>query len=238
MEAMEDEAHKLGLRDRASRRAWKRPTPGTTSSSAPPASSTGTAFRMRRSRAACRTFPPSYNYNNETDRFRYAGHLWREANPERLGKVLDGMVKAHVAWVPTLDIYEASRDLQRAQNQPWFARISASHAGGVFRAEPGQPRLVLSGLDLDRRDVLEGELPPVDGGAARIRPARRPDRHGRRCRLHLPDVRLRADSQHGTAPGGGLPSASRSSSRPPATTRRSWGRRRSWDACAPGSRRT
>src|SRR5579885_2746724 len=35
-------------------------------------------------------------------------------------KVFDGMVKANVAWDPTLDIYEASRDLQRAQNQPWF----------------------------------------------------------------------------------------------------------------------
>ena len=35
-------------------------------------------------------------------------------------QVFDGMVKANVAWDPTLDIYEASRDLQRAQNQPWF----------------------------------------------------------------------------------------------------------------------
>src|ERR1700678_2134679 len=26
-------------------------------------------------------FPSSYNYNNETDRFRYAGHLFREADP-------------------------------------------------------------------------------------------------------------------------------------------------------------
>ncbi len=66
-------------------------------------------------------FPPSYNYNNEADRFRYAGHLWREADPKRLQEVLKGMVDAHVAWVPTMDIYEASRDLQRAQNQPWFA---------------------------------------------------------------------------------------------------------------------
>jgi hypothetical protein len=65
-------------------------------------------------------FPASYNYNNETDRFRYAGHLWREADPDRLKEVLGGMVKANVAWVPTLDIYEASRDLTRAQNQPWF----------------------------------------------------------------------------------------------------------------------
>src|SRR5436190_16677900 len=42
-------------------------------------------------------FPASYNYANEVDRFRYAGRLWREANPERLTKVLEGMVAANVA---------------------------------------------------------------------------------------------------------------------------------------------
>lgn len=71
--------------------------------------------------ARIQNFPASYNYNNETDRFRYAGRLWREADPKLLDKVLDGMVAAKVAWVPTLDIYEAGRDLQRAQTQPWFA---------------------------------------------------------------------------------------------------------------------
>ena len=65
-------------------------------------------------------FPSNYNYNDESDRFRYAGHLWREADPEMLHDVLAAMVKAGVAWVPTFDIYEASRDLQRAQSQPWF----------------------------------------------------------------------------------------------------------------------
>jgi len=65
-------------------------------------------------------FPPSYNYNNEVDRFRYAGRLWREANWDRLMKVFDAMIEKNVAWDPTLDIYEASRDLQRAQTQPWF----------------------------------------------------------------------------------------------------------------------
>ena len=30
------------------------------------------------------------------------------------------MVEKHVAWDPTFSIYEASRDLVRAQNQPWF----------------------------------------------------------------------------------------------------------------------
>ncbi len=65
-------------------------------------------------------FPPSYNYANEVDRFRYAGRLWREADPARLAKVLAAMVEARIAWDPTLNIYEASRDVSRAQNQPWF----------------------------------------------------------------------------------------------------------------------
>jgi cytosine/adenosine deaminase-related metal-dependent hydrolase len=81
-------------------------------------------------------FPSGYNYNNETDRFRYAGHLWREADPERLTNVLQGMVDAHVAWVPTLDIYEASRDLQRAQTQPWFADLLHPSLEEYFRPNP------------------------------------------------------------------------------------------------------
>ena len=71
--------------------------------------------------AGVQNFPATYNYSNEFDRFRYAGRLWREANWDRLLKVFDGMIQAEVAWDPTLDIYDASRDLQRAQTQPQFA---------------------------------------------------------------------------------------------------------------------
>ena len=119
MEALEDEAHKLGLRVAhhagvEETNAWDDIKFGTTSIEhwygIPDA-----AIESGR-----QNFPSSYNYNNETDRFRYAGHLWREANWDLLMKVFDGMVQAHVAWDPTLEIYEASRDLQRAQNQPWF----------------------------------------------------------------------------------------------------------------------
>lgn len=81
-------------------------------------------------------FPSSYNYNNEVDRFRYAGRLWREANWDRLMKVLDAMVAANVAWDPTLDIYEASRDLQRAQTQPWFADYLHPTLEEYFRPNP------------------------------------------------------------------------------------------------------
>jgi hypothetical protein len=135
MAAMEDEAHKLGLRIAhhagvEETNAWDDIKFGTTSIEhwygIPDAAIEGGG----------QNFPSTYNYNNETDRFRYAGHLWREANPEQLGKVLDGMVQAHVAWVPTLDIYEASRDLQRAQNQPWFAEYLHPTLAEYFQPNP------------------------------------------------------------------------------------------------------
>jgi cytosine/adenosine deaminase-related metal-dependent hydrolase len=81
-------------------------------------------------------FPSTYNYLNETDRFRWAGRLWREADPKRLDSVLTAMVKANVAWVPTLDIYEASRDLQRAQNQPWFKDYLHPSLANYFKPDP------------------------------------------------------------------------------------------------------
>jgi cytosine/adenosine deaminase-related metal-dependent hydrolase len=81
-------------------------------------------------------FPPTYNYNDEVDRFRYAGHLWREADWDRLMKVFDALVEARVAWNPTLVIYEASRDLQRAQTQPWFADYLHPTLEAYFRPDP------------------------------------------------------------------------------------------------------
>lgn len=65
-------------------------------------------------------FPADMNYSNELHRFRYAGRLWREAQPEKLKQVLNAMAENGVAWDPTLVIYEASRDLQRAVTSPWF----------------------------------------------------------------------------------------------------------------------
>lgn len=81
-------------------------------------------------------FPSDYNYLDETDRFRWAGRLWREADPARLDSVLTAMVAAGVAWVPTMDIYEASRDLQRAQTQPWFADYLHPSLEWYFRPDP------------------------------------------------------------------------------------------------------
>jgi hypothetical protein len=60
------------------------------------------------------------NYANEIHRFGRAGELYAQADPEKLHQVIDLMVDRKVAWDPTFSIYEASRDLVRAQNQPWF----------------------------------------------------------------------------------------------------------------------
>ncbi len=65
-------------------------------------------------------FPPDMNYSNELLRFSKAGELYAQADPAKLEKVLDLMVENNVAWSPTLSIYEASRDVVKAQNLPWY----------------------------------------------------------------------------------------------------------------------
>lgn len=81
-------------------------------------------------------FPAWYNYNNENDRFRWAGSLWKEADPERLQNILQGMAENNVAWIPTFGIYEANRDLQRAQNQPWFDTYLHPTLANYFSPSP------------------------------------------------------------------------------------------------------
>ena len=65
-------------------------------------------------------FPAEMNYSNELLRFSKAGELYAQANPEKLAQVIDLMVEKKVAWSPTLSIYEASRDVVKAQNLPWY----------------------------------------------------------------------------------------------------------------------
>jgi imidazolonepropionase-like amidohydrolase len=135
MEAMEDEAHKLSLRVAhhagvAETNAWDDIKFGTTSIEH------WYGIPDVAIENGVQNFPPGYNYNDEVDRFRCAGHLWREANWDRLMKVLDAMVAAHVACDPTLDIYEASRDLQRARTQPWFADYLHPALEEFFRPNP------------------------------------------------------------------------------------------------------
>jgi len=67
-------------------------------------------------------FPPEMNLANEVHRFGRAGELYTQQNlnPENLSALLDDMVAKHVAWSPTLSTYEATRDLVKAENLPWY----------------------------------------------------------------------------------------------------------------------
>jgi hypothetical protein len=81
-------------------------------------------------------FPPDYNYDDELDRFRWAGDLWRQADPERLSMVLDAMLAAGVTWDPTLAVYEANRDLARARSLPWLAEYALPNVLAFFEPDP------------------------------------------------------------------------------------------------------
>lgn len=134
MEAALDEAHKLGLPAAhhvgvEETDAWHDAAFGTTSIEhwygVPDAALKGS-----------QDFPSWYNFNNEIDRFRYAGRLWREANPQKLAEVLQTLADRGVAWNPTFVIYEANRDLLRAQNQPWFKDYLHPALEDYFKPNP------------------------------------------------------------------------------------------------------
>ena len=73
-------------------------------------------------------FPRGYNYNDELVRFRHAGKVWQEANAtakERLlTTVADSLVACGVTMLPTRVVYEANRDILRAQSLPWHEKYT------------------------------------------------------------------------------------------------------------------
>jgi hypothetical protein len=72
-------------------------------------------------------FPTNYNYNDEQHRFGQAGRLWKQAAPpesEKWNAVIDELIKLHFNIDPTLNIYEASRDLMRAMRAEWHDKYT------------------------------------------------------------------------------------------------------------------
>ncbi len=70
-------------------------------------------------------FPREYNYNDENERFRHAGKVWTDANKERLlSEVADSLVAYGVTMLPTRVVYEANRDIVRAQSLPWHDKYT------------------------------------------------------------------------------------------------------------------
>ncbi len=67
-------------------------------------------------------YPLDYNYNNEQHRFEEAGKLWKQAArpySEHWNAVMDELIALDFTLDPTFNIYEASRDLQRARRAEW-----------------------------------------------------------------------------------------------------------------------
>jgi len=70
-------------------------------------------------------FPGEYNFNAEDHRFRHAGKVWQQAPLGRLhGEVVDRLVKSGVTMIPTMAVYEANRDINRAMGLPWHERYT------------------------------------------------------------------------------------------------------------------
>ncbi len=70
-------------------------------------------------------FPRGYSFDDESARVREAGHVWLEADRERLlGPVVDSLVKCGVTMLPTRVVYEANRDLLRAESLPWHEKYT------------------------------------------------------------------------------------------------------------------
>ncbi len=67
-------------------------------------------------------YPLDYNYQNEQHRFENAGKLWAQAAEpysDHWVKVMTELLELDFTLDPTFNIYEASRDLQRARRAEW-----------------------------------------------------------------------------------------------------------------------
>ncbi len=70
--------------------------------------------------------PADYNYSSEPERFYETGAVWLQADLVRLHKeVIDRLLAASArtgfTMVPTMVVYEANRDIERAKSLPWLA---------------------------------------------------------------------------------------------------------------------
>ena len=67
-------------------------------------------------------YPLNYNYQNEQHRFEEAGKLWEQAAKpysKHWNKVMDELIKLDFTIDPTMNIYEANRDLMRTRRAEW-----------------------------------------------------------------------------------------------------------------------
>jgi len=101
-------------------------------------------------------YPADYNYNNEYDRFREAGRLWRQAAPKGSRHrewVIEELLALDLTLSPTLTIYEATRDLVRAKNADWHERYTLPSLKAFF--QPNREAHGSFWFDWTTRDEIE-----------------------------------------------------------------------------------
>jgi YD repeat-containing protein len=70
-------------------------------------------------------FPPDYGFGNENQRFREAGRVWLEADREKLlTDVAQALAESGVTMLPTRVVYEANRDIVRAESLLWHEKYT------------------------------------------------------------------------------------------------------------------
>jgi hypothetical protein len=74
-------------------------------------------------------YPREYSYDDESERFRHAGVVWTEADREPtrtrlLTDVAKELAATGVTMLPTRVVYEANRDILRAQGLPWHEKYT------------------------------------------------------------------------------------------------------------------
>jgi len=85
--------------------------------------------------------PADYNYSNEADRFLETGRVWLQADLGRLhgdviNSLLDAMHDHGFVMDPTFSIYEANRDVTRAENLPWHSEYTHPVVMSTFLPSP------------------------------------------------------------------------------------------------------
>ena len=84
-------------------------------------------------------YPVDYNYQDEGDRFREAGRLWRQAAPpgsDRWNEVMEELLELDFTIVPTWVAYLASRDLMKQSRAEWHAVYTLPQLWDFYRPSP------------------------------------------------------------------------------------------------------
>lgn len=81
-------------------------------------------------------YPLDYNYQNEQHRFGEAGKLWAQAaerGSDTWNATLKELLSLDFTLVPTMTIYEASRDLMRVRRDEWHDQYTLPSLWDFFR---------------------------------------------------------------------------------------------------------